>query len=196
MAGNSPQPMPMAPHPANAEISYEKRVVIIVLRLLYDHTFKSIADTFQLQKRAVQDIYSRAIECTDAQLRDSFMDVVQNVKDAPRSGRPSRIPLGSEASQQLRQLFLEYFDLSLEVVTSYIAGIKTAQSTAKRVAHDHRDSLCDKDLVRVVQPIKPALCFNLRDLRTEFAHWALQKLMKDDIFIYIDKTYIHFRGHL
>jgi hypothetical protein len=54
------------------------------------------------------------------------MDVVQNVKDAPRSGRPLRIPPGSEASQQLRQLFLEYFDLPLEVVTSYIVGIKIA----------------------------------------------------------------------
>jgi hypothetical protein len=99
MADNSTQPMPMAPHPANTEIPYEKRVAIVVLRLLYGHTFKSIADTFQLRKRAVQDIYSRAIERTDAQLRDSFMDVVQNVKDAPRSGRPSRIPPGSEASQ-------------------------------------------------------------------------------------------------
>jgi hypothetical protein len=99
MAEIPPQPMPMAPHSRNTEIPYEKRVVIIALRLLYCHTFTSIADRFQLRKQSVQNIYIRTMERTEAHLRDSFIDVVQNVKDAPRSGRPPRIPPGSEASQ-------------------------------------------------------------------------------------------------
>ena len=187
--------MSMAPHPPNTEIPYEKRVAIVVLRLLYGHTFQSIADKFQLQKKAVHKLYRRAIERTEPHLRNSFMDVMQNVKGAPRSGRPPRIPPGSEASQLLRQLFLEYFELPLEVVTGHIAGIKMARSTAERVAHNHRDSQCDKNLVRVVQPIKPALSFDLKDLRVEFVQWAKKEQDKGAIFIYVDETYIHFGGH-
>ena len=195
MAEISPLSLPMAPHARNTEIPYEKRVAIVVLRLLYDHTFQSIADKFQLPKDAVKKIYNRAIQRTEPHLRNSFMDVVKNVQAAPRSGRPPRIPPGSEASQQLRQLFLEYFDLLFEVVTGYIAGIKMARSTAERVAHDHRDSQCDKDLVRVVQSIKPALFYDLKDLRVEFVQWVRKEQNKGAIFIYIDETYIHFGGH-
>lgn len=195
MAENSPLPMPMAPQARNVEIPYEKRVAIVVLRLLYDYTFQSIADKFQLQQEAVKKIYNRAIQRTEPHLRNSFMDVVKNVQVARRSGRPPRIPPGSEASQQLRQLFLEYFDLPLEIVTGHIAGIKMARSTAERVAHDHRDSQCDKDLVRVVQPIKSALSYDLKDLRVEYVQWVRKEQDKEAVFIFIDETYIHFGGH-
>ena len=176
-----------------AEVSYEKRVAIIVFRLFLSMTFAVIAEKLDIRPQTVRDIYSRAIERTQPDLRGSFMDVVRNVKDAPRSGRPAIIPAGSPASAQLRQLFLEHFELPIEVVTSYIAGIKVARSTAESVAHKHRE-YCNKELVRVVQPIKPYITFDIQDLRMEFAHWVTERLNEGAVFIFVDETYIHFGG--
>jgi hypothetical protein len=87
---------------------------------------------------------------TESGLRESFIDVVRNVKDAPRSGRPARIPQGSVASQQLGQLFHECFELPVEVVTRYIEDIKIACCIAERVARDHRDPFNNYGVVRAV----------------------------------------------
>jgi hypothetical protein len=176
------------------EISYEKRVAVVVLRLLCGFAFALIAEKLDLELRSVHHVYSRAIQRTDEGLRDSFLDVARNVKDAERSGRPAIIANGSPASMQLRQLFLEYFDLPIEVITGYIAGIKMARSTAERIAHEHRDPLCNKELVRVVQPIKPLISLDIQDLRVEYANWCTEKLDAGAVFIFVDETYMHFGG--
>jgi hypothetical protein len=163
----------MPTHPPKTEISYEKRIAIVVLRLFCGWTFPQIADKLALRTRSVADIYARALKRTESGLQDSFVDVVRNVRVAQRSGRPPRIPLNSQASQQLRQLFHEHFELPIEVVTNYIAGLKIARSTAERVARDHRDPLNPWPLVRVVQPSKPSLPADVRDLRIEYAEWAI-----------------------
>lgn len=61
-------------------------------------------------------------------------------------------------------------------------GIKMTRSTAERIAHKHRDPLCDRELVRVIQPIKSCLPYDLRDLRVEFAHWIMQKMENNTCF--------------
>jgi hypothetical protein len=84
---NSIQFIPMASHHPNAEIPYEKRVAIVVLRLLCGHTFHSITDKLQLQYRAAKHVYSRALERTEPHLQDSFTDVVKNAKAAANTPR-------------------------------------------------------------------------------------------------------------
>ena len=70
-----------------------------------------------------------------------------------------------------------------------------ARSTAERVAHQHRDSHCNEELVRVVQPIKPYISYDIRDLRVEFAYWISERAQNGAIFIFVDETYIHLGGH-
>jgi hypothetical protein len=178
------------------EIPYEKRITVVVLRLLCGFTFALIAEKLDLELRSVHHIYSRAIQRMDEGLRDSFLDVARNVKDAERSDRPAIIANGSPASMQLRQLFLEYFDLPIEVVTGYIAGIKMVCSTAEQIAREHRDPLCNKELVQVIQPIKSLISFDIQDLHIKYANWYTQKLDIDTVFIFVDKTYMHFGGQL
>jgi hypothetical protein len=80
----------MPPH--TGEIPYEKRVAIICLRITCGLTFAVIAQKLGLKIPSVQQLYTRALERTDESLRESFVDVAKNVKDAPRSGRPVTNP--------------------------------------------------------------------------------------------------------
>lgn len=164
------------------EISYEKRVAVITLRLLAGDKFSIIAQKLNLYETTVYHIFTRAVQRTEPHLRHSFEAVVRNCRDTPRSGRPAILPQRSAAAIQLRQLFLKYFDLLLHIITNYIAGIKMTRSTAERIAHKHRDPLCDRELVRVIQPIKSCLPYDLRDLRVEFAHWIMQKMENNTCF--------------
>lgn len=111
------------------QIPYEKRVSVVVLRLLCGMTFATIAEKLDLELRSVHHIYSRAIQRSETGPRDSFLDVARNVKDAVRSGRPAIIPEGSPATAQLRQLILEHSDLPIEVVTSYIVCCRNQNGT-------------------------------------------------------------------
>lgn len=77
-----------------SEISYEKRIAVIALRLLCGLTFSTIGEKLELRPRSAHRICSRAQQRTRADLRDSFQDVAKNVKDAPRSGRPAIHPPG------------------------------------------------------------------------------------------------------
>jgi Sigma-70, region 4 len=77
------------PHPSH-EVCYEKRVAVITMRLLCDLKYAVIAEKLGLQVATVQRIYTRALQRTEPGLQNSFIDVVRNVKDAPRSGRPSK----------------------------------------------------------------------------------------------------------
>jgi hypothetical protein len=61
------------------------------------------------------------------------------------------------------QLFLEFFDQPIEVVTNYIAGLKISRSTAEQVVHKHRDPYCNNKLVHVTQPIKPYATHEVQD---------------------------------
>jgi hypothetical protein len=182
--------------PSGVEIAYETRVAVVVLRMFCSWTFQDIADKLDLQKRTAHEIYQRAVQRTEEGSKDSFFAVVQNVKDKKRTGRPPIIPPDSPALQQLRQLFLEHFDLPIELVTSHIAGLKMARSTAENVAHDHRHPECEKELVRAVQPIKPHITDDIQDLRVQYAGWAEQERNDSAIFIFVDESYLHFSGHL
>jgi hypothetical protein len=44
-----------------------------------------------------------------------------------------------------------------------------ARSTVENVAHNHRHSECEKELVRVIHPIKPHITYDIRDLRVYFS---------------------------
>jgi len=88
----------MPPH--TGEIPYEKRVAIICLRITCGLTFAVIAQKLGLKIPAVQQLYTRALERTDPSLRESFVDVAKNVKDAPRSGRPVTNPKKIRASRK------------------------------------------------------------------------------------------------
>lgn len=79
----------MSTHPRDSEFPSEKLVTVVLLRLLCVLTFQTIADKLHLRNRAVQDISGRALMRTESGLRESFIDVLRNVKDAPRSGRPA-----------------------------------------------------------------------------------------------------------
>ncbi|ERF77120.1 hypothetical protein EPUS_07661 [Endocarpon pusillum Z07020] len=70
-----------------------------------------------------------------------------------------------------------------------------ARSTAENIAHKHRDPLNNHELVRVVQPNKPVLTHDVRDLRVEYAEWATKEQENSAIFIFVDETYCHFGGH-
>jgi hypothetical protein len=97
----SPQAIPpqtMPPH--TGEIPYEKRVGIICLRITCGFTFTQIAEKLGLKMPSVHQLYSRALERTDPSLRESFVDVAKNVKDAPRSGRPVTNPNKTRASRK------------------------------------------------------------------------------------------------
>ncbi|KAF7504717.1 hypothetical protein GJ744_001786 [Endocarpon pusillum] len=93
----------MPPH--GGEIPYEKRVAVICLRLLFGFTYATIGEKLDLKIRSVHQVYSRAMRRTEEHLRNSFVDVAKNVKDAPRSGRPAtgrskRKPRASRAKGQ------------------------------------------------------------------------------------------------
>jgi hypothetical protein len=88
----------MPPH--TSEIPYEKRVAIICLRITCGLTFAVIAQKLGLKIPSVQQLYTRALERTDPSLRESFVDVAKNVKDAPRSGRPVTNPKNARASRK------------------------------------------------------------------------------------------------
>jgi hypothetical protein len=181
--------------PSGVEIAYETRVAVLVLRMLCAWTFQDIADKLDIRKRTAHEIYQRAVQRTEEDSKDSFFAVVQNVKDKKRAGRPPIIPPNSPASQQLRQPFLKRFDLPIEMVTSHIAGLKMARSTAENVAHKHRDPQCDTELVRAVQPIKPRITFDIMDLRVKYAGWVEQEYEDGAVFIFVDESYLHFGGH-
>jgi hypothetical protein len=89
-------------------------------------------------------------------------------------GRPPIIPPNSPASQQLRQLFLEHFDPPIEVVTNHIAGLKMARMIAENVAQNHRHPERENELLRAVQPIKPYIIYDIRDLRVQHTDWVKQ----------------------
>lgn len=72
---------------SHSEITHERRVAIITLRMLANDSLSTIAKKLNLLPSSVHRIYWRAIERTDVNLRGSFDAVVQNVKDLPRSGR-------------------------------------------------------------------------------------------------------------
>ncbi|ERF74863.1 hypothetical protein EPUS_03247 [Endocarpon pusillum Z07020] len=94
----------MPPH--GGEIPYEKRVAVICLRLLFGFTYATIGEKLDLKIRSVHQVYSRAMRRTEEHLRNSFVDVAKNVRDAPRSGRPAtgrskRKPRASRAKGQV-----------------------------------------------------------------------------------------------
>lgn len=82
-------------HPSS-ETSYEKRVAVITLRLLCGLKYAVIGEKLGIQPRTAHSIFARALERTEPALRHSFVDVARNAKDAPRSGRPSKKPAGSD----------------------------------------------------------------------------------------------------
>lgn len=93
----------MPPH--GGEIPYEKRVAVICLRLLFGFTYATIGEKLDLKIRSVHQVYSRAMRRTEEHLRNSFVEVAKNVRDAPRSGRPAtgrskRKPRASRAKGQ------------------------------------------------------------------------------------------------
>ena len=95
----------MPPH--GGEIPYEKRIAVICLRLLFGFTYATIGEKLDLKIRSVHQVYSRAMRRTEEHLRNSFVDVAKNVRDAPRSGRPAtgrskRKPRASRAKGQAR----------------------------------------------------------------------------------------------
>jgi predicted transcriptional regulator len=75
--------------PIGTEVLNRLRVAVIVLRFLLKDTFQAIADKLGLKRQTVHNIYKRAVERTDAGLKDSFFAVVQNVEDKKCTGRLS-----------------------------------------------------------------------------------------------------------
>ena len=54
------------------------------------------------------------------------MEVAKHVDNAEGRGRKALIPLNSEPSALLRQLFLKHYDLPIKVVTRQIIGYNVA----------------------------------------------------------------------
>jgi hypothetical protein len=181
--------------PPNTEIPHDLRITIVVLRHLCGWKFQEIADKIELECRTVTQIFNRAKQRTPEGLQDSFMELIKHVDPKKRPGRRPIIAPNSPASQQLRQLFLEHFDLPIEMVTSHIVGLKMARSIAENVAHKHRDPQCDRELIRAVQPIKPRITFDIMDLRVQYADWVKQEYKDNAVFIFVDESYFHFGGH-
>jgi hypothetical protein len=112
------QPTATAMPSTRVEVCHDLRVAVVVLRLICGFTFQVIADILDLRKRTIIDIYNRALKRTPEVLRNSFIELVQHVDDAPRSGRPSIIPPNPGASVQLSQLFHKPFDYLLKWSTT------------------------------------------------------------------------------
>lgn len=121
-------------HPRNTEVAMEKRIAVIAMRLLCGLTFAVIAEKLDLRLRSVHRIYTRALERTAENLRESFLDVAKNVRDAPRSGRPSTVPKWFDA---FIQLSLEKFGLPSRAVTDCMIGTQMARRTRESISQGH-----------------------------------------------------------
>ena len=175
------------------EVPHEIRVAIIVMKYFFNLRWKEIAQRLNLHPRTVSVIWQRAIARTTDPT--DFREIAASTSSLERSGRPSIIIDGTPASQQLRDLFTTHFELPFEVVAEYFCGLKVARSTLERIAHDHRDSIHPYPLARRIQPLKPALSIDHKDLRQDFAQWALREIARGALFIFTDESYIEFGGH-
>jgi hypothetical protein len=84
--------------PYQNEILHEKRVAVVVLRLLSSFEFAVIAEKLGLKTRAVNQLSNRALQPTKTGQQHLFVTVIENIKDGPRTDRPPRILSSSEAS--------------------------------------------------------------------------------------------------
>lgn len=96
---------------------------------------------------------------------------------------------GTELSASVREAILHHPGLSFQGATN-AEGIFLPRSIIENVAHGHSHTDESRDIVRAIQPLKPALSEDDYELRVEFCVWALEKLKEGAIFIFSDETYI------
>ena len=149
----------------HGEIPYEKRVTVIVLRLLTDLKFAEITEKLDSETRTVNQLYNCVLKRTENDSQHLFLVITQNLRDEIRTERSLRVSSESETSQLLRELFYEHFELFIKIVTTYITELKIVRNTVEQVVHEHHDSINDYELVYVVQSTKFYLSTDLKDLR-------------------------------
>ena len=69
------------------------------------------------------------------------------------------------------------------------------RNTIKNIVYKYRHPLNNYKLVRIVQSNKSVLIHDVRDLYIKYTEWTTKKQENDVVFIFIDETYCHFRGH-
>lgn len=162
----------------STEIPYELRVAVIALRMLAGYTFSTIATKLNLNQTSVNKVYSRAMERTDSSLRDSFSAVVKNVRDAPRSGRPS-VPSQGSASLPFDAINWRLSAL-IHAAANFVTGI--SENIPK-----NRNPLCDEEPLQLLRPIKPNLSFDFFELRVGYAHKAIREQRDGVCSIFFDE---------
>ena len=146
----------------------EIRVAVITLHFFHHDTFKSMEQLLGISQQSAAGIWRRAVlRCQDP---TDFKELVACVRNAHRSGRPSIIVEGTPASQQLRTLFAQHYQMDFKSIATLLTGLKIARSTLERIAYDHRDPVNQEALVRRVQYLKPTLTLDHQDLRVEFCN--------------------------
>lgn len=133
---------------------------------------------------------------------DNFHDLLATF--SPKSARPGRDPLvqnGSKASAGIREDILTFPRYAMEdasVGAVNAAGLRPlARSMIEKIAHEHRDSKHDYEIVRGVRPKKPFL--TPADNESRYIHYTwpediIKQWNGQVIFICSDETYKAFGG--
>lgn len=181
--------MPSKPKTDRKEVPNEQRVLVVCLRF-QQHSFSQIAAITRLKRSTAASIWQRCNAL--AYDKEDLLSLLEVIDDLPREGRPPLIQDGTPASAQLRDVFLEYHDLSLYAVAYNVFGLKASEHTLRKVAQDHRDLDHPFAIVRRVQLIKPLLTDDHIDLRYQFSTWVIKQLKEGVIFIFTDECYASF----
>ena len=178
------------------EISYELRCCIVCLHIVLPprNTFNRIGALLDLAPGTCQRIWQRARTRAGC---DDFKEVLACVGSLDRSGRPPRVQDGTEESAALRALILRLDEYQLKEVAQIWkeqTGQALARSVVERVAHEHRDSTHNYDIVRGVRPLIPTLTIMHFDDRDIFCQWAIIRVQHGAIFIFTDESSIEVGG--
>ena len=179
------------------EISYELRCCIVCLLLTSSppaNTFGRIGKVLGLKMHTVRAIFQRARQRAGS---DDLREVLACVGSLEHTGRPPRNVDGTQESADLRALIMHLDDRQLKEVAQVWqqqTGQNLARSLVENVAHQHRDSIYNYDIVRGVRPLVPTLSIANFDDRDIFAQWAICRVKEGAIFIFTDECSVEVRG--